>query len=76
MKNIVNVTLLKKKEQYKKKKKKITTFFTIGFFFFFLREFQHMASAPDNSSLSSDQDSNQFLVQAGIKPQISYSLIS
>ena len=32
------------------------------FFFFFLREFQPMASAPDDSSLSSDQDTNQFLV--------------
>ena len=38
------------------------------FFFFFyliiiiLREFQLMASAPDNSSLSSDQDTNQFFM--------------
>ena len=33
------------------------------FFFFFKREreFQPMASAPDDSSLSSDQDTNQFL---------------
>ena len=30
--------------------------------FFFFREFQLMASAPDDSSLSSDQDTNQFLV--------------
>ena len=34
--------------------------------FFFFREFQPMASAPDNSSLNSfllsDQDINQFLV--------------
>ena len=29
---------------------------------FFEREFQHMVSAPDDSSLSSDQDTNQFLV--------------
>ena len=29
---------------------------------FFFREFQPIASAPDDSSLSSDQDSNQFLV--------------
>ena len=29
---------------------------------FFLREFQLMASAPDDSSLSLDQDTNQFLV--------------
>ena len=34
-------------------------------FFFFLKEsfkFQPMASTPDDSSLSSDQDTNQFLV--------------
>ena len=30
--------------------------------FFFLREFQLMASALDDSFLSSDQDTNQFLV--------------
>ena len=34
----------------------------IFFFFFFEREFQPMASAPDDSSLSTDQDTNQFLV--------------
>ena len=34
-----------------------------------------MASAPDDSSLSSDQDTNRFLVQAGIEPQISYTTI-
>ena len=44
-------------------------------FFFFLREFQPMTSAPDDSSLSSDQDTNQFLVQVGIEPQISYTTI-
>ena len=33
-----------------------------NFFFFFFREFQPMASALDDSSLSSDQDINQFLV--------------
>ena len=38
-----------------------------GQYFFFLREFQPMASTPDDSSLSSDQlssdqDTNQFLV--------------
>ena len=32
------------------------------FFFFFLREFQPMASAHDDNSLLSDQDTNQFLV--------------
>ena len=31
-------------------------------FFFFLGEFQLMTSASDDSSLSSDQDINQFLV--------------
>ena len=30
--------------------------------FFFKREFQLMSSAFDDSSLSSDQDTNQFLV--------------
>ena len=29
---------------------------------FFFREFQPMASAPDDNSLSSDQDTNRFLV--------------
>ena len=31
-------------------------------FFFFFREFQPMASALNNNSLSSDQDINRFLV--------------
>ena len=31
-------------------------------FFFFFRKFQFMSSAPDDSSLSSDQDTNQFLI--------------
>ena len=34
----------------------------IIFFFFFFREFQLVASTPDNSYLSSDHDTNQFLV--------------
>ena len=37
----------------------------MGFFFFFIykwRDFQLMASAPNDSSLSSSQDTNQFLV--------------
>ena len=34
-----------------------------------------MASTLDDNSLSLDQDTNQFLVQAGIEPQISYSTI-
>ena len=42
---------------------------------FFFREFQPMTSALDDSSLSSDQDTNQFLVQAEIEPQISYTII-
>ena len=33
---------------------------------FFEREFQPMTSAPDDSSISSNQDTNQFLVQAEI----------
>ena len=48
---------------------------TAGSYFFFLREFQPMAFAPDDSSLSSDQDTNQFLVEAGIESQISYTTI-
>ena len=35
--------------------------FMVNFFFFFL-EFQPIASTFDDSSLSSDQDTNQFLV--------------
>ena len=31
-------------------------------FFFFLRKFQPMASVHDDNSLSSDQNTNQFLV--------------
>ena len=34
---------------------------SIKVYFFFFREFQPMVSALDNSSLSSDQDTNQFL---------------
>ena len=34
-----------------------------------------MASALDDNFLSSDQDTNQFLVYAGIEPQISYLTI-
>ena len=34
-----------------------------------------MTSTFDNNSLSSDQDTNQFLVQVGIEPQISYTTI-
>ena len=42
---------------------------------FFYRKFQPMASASDNSSLSSNQDTDQFLVLARIELQISYSTI-
>ena len=35
---------------------------SVFYFLFFFREFQLMTSAPDNSSLSLDQDTNQFLV--------------
>ena len=34
-----------------------------------------MVSAYDDSSLSLDQDTNQFLVEAEIEPQISYTTI-
>ena len=34
-----------------------------------------MTFTSDDISLSSDQDTNQFLVQVGIEPQISYSTI-
>ena len=38
-------------------------FESVSLFFSFLeKEFQLMASAPNNSYLSSDQDTNQFLV--------------
>ena len=46
-----------------------------GFFFFFLREFQLMASTPNNNSSLLDRDINQFLVYVGIEPQIFYSTI-
>ena len=44
-------------------------------FLFFKREFQPMASTPDDTSLSLDQDTNQFFVYARIEPQISYTTI-
>ena len=34
-----------------------------------------MTSAPDDSFLSSDQNTNKFLVYAEIEPQISYTII-
>ena len=34
-----------------------------------------MTFAPDDNSLSSDQDTNQFLVLVGIELQISYTTI-
>ena len=37
-------------------------YFIQTIFFFFYRKFQLMASTPNDSSLSSDQDTNQFLV--------------
>ena len=52
----------------------IYLYFVMIMFLFFLREFQPMTSTPRDSSLSSDQDTNQFLV-GGIEPQISYSTI-
>ena len=41
----------------------------------FFREFQSMTSTSDDSFLSSDQNTNQFLVLETIEPQISYSTI-
>ena len=38
------------------------TYCILTFFFFFKREFQPMAFTPDDNSLLSDQDTNQFLV--------------
>ena len=56
-----------------KKKKKTHTHHTKGhvgnFFFFFEREFQLMASVPDNSFLLSDQDTNQFWCKQGLNPK-------
>ena len=46
-----------------------------GYIILFFREFQPMTSASDNSSLLSNQDIDQFLMQARIEPQISYSTI-
>ena len=40
----------------------IFLFLLFYFILFFEREFQLMVSAPNDSSLSSDQDTNQFLV--------------
>ena len=37
-------------------------YFFYFFLFFFKKEFQLMASAPNDSSISSDQDTNQFLM--------------
>ena len=34
----------------------------ITLIYIYIREFQHMTSAPDDSSLSLDQDTNQFLL--------------
>ena len=41
---------------------KVKFFWFYIFWFSFFREFQPMISALDNSSLSSDQDTNWFLV--------------
>ena len=44
-------------------KKKITgKFITSIYIYIFEREFQPMVFAPNDSSISSDQDTNQFLV--------------
>ena len=39
-----------------------------GIILIYLREFQFMVSAPDDSSLLSDQDTNQFLLSVGNDP--------
>ena len=36
--------------------------FSFYYYYFFLKEFQPMTFAPENSLLSSDQDTNWFLV--------------
>ena len=43
-------------------KKNEQELFFFFFFFFWEREFQFMASASDDSFLSLDQDTNQFLM--------------
>ena len=40
----------------------IDAMIALGFFFFFWREFQPMMFVLDDSFLSSDQDTNKFLV--------------
>ena len=42
--------------------------YPLGGFFFFEREFQPMASTPDNSYLLSEQDTNQFWCRQGLNP--------
>ena len=37
------------------------------YIYIYIREFQPMTSAPGNSSLLSNQDTNRFLVYVGIK---------
>ena len=46
----------------KEKFKKNGNFFFLEKSFFLLRKSQPMAFVPDDSSLSSDQDTNQFLI--------------
>ena len=60
--------------KYTHKKNHITNS-QIGHFFFFLKKFQPITSTSDDSSLLSNQDTNQFLVYVRIEPQISYSTI-
>ena len=45
------------------------------FFFFFERELKLIASTPNYNSLSLYRNTNQFLMQAKIELQISYSTI-
>ena len=73
----LKITIKNDSLNYIAKKKKIfrSLHFGVNFLFLFFREFQPMVSAPNNNSLSSNQDTSRFLVEAGIEPQISYSTI-
>ena len=49
-------------DYHKNKKVYLTYLIRYSVFFFFFLEFQPMTSIPSDSSLSLDQDTNQFLV--------------
>ena len=54
---------------------KIFNWASIQLLLLFFKEFQLMAFAFDDNFLSSNQDTNRFLVLARIEPQISFSTI-